>query len=123
MVKIERRTRLLRGLLVLALAGLGSHGCSPPSGARSEAAGKPAADLRIADRLYFGRDIPSGGTVSEADWQGFLRDVVTPRFPDGLTEWRAHGQWRGANGEIVREESFVLELIHAPGADADTKVT
>jgi hypothetical protein len=64
------------------------------------------------DRLYFGRAIADTGTVSDSAWSGFLRDVVTPRFPDGITVLRGEGQWRGANGSIVREPSFVLEVIH-----------
>jgi hypothetical protein len=76
----------------------------------------------VADRLYFGRSIPdSGGTVSDSAWTGFLREVVTPRFPDGLTVYHAEGQWRQGDGRILREETFVLEIVHpaGPSADAD----
>jgi hypothetical protein len=76
----------------------------------------------VADRLYFGRSIPDGGgTVSDSAWAAFLREVVTPRFPDGLTVYRAEGQWREGDGRIVREETFVLEIVHpaGPSADAD----
>jgi hypothetical protein len=75
----------------------------------------------VADRLYFGRSIPDGGTVSDSAWAAFLREVVTPRFPDGLTVYRAEGQWREDDGRIVREETFVLEIVHpaGPSADAD----
>lgn len=76
----------------------------------------------VVDRLYFGRSIPDGGgTVSDSAWAGFLREVVTPRFPDGLTVYRAEGQWREDGGRIVREETFVLEVVHpaGPAADAD----
>lgn len=67
----------------------------------------------VADRLYFGRDIPGGGgTVSDSAWSAFLREVVTPRFPTGLTVYRAEGQWREDDGRIVSEPSFVLEVIH-----------
>lgn len=76
----------------------------------------------VADRLYFGRSIPDGGgTVSDSAWAVFLREVVTPRFPDGLTVYRAEGQWREDGGRILREETFVLEIVHpaGPSADAD----
>ncbi|MBC7922699.1 MAG: DUF3574 domain-containing protein [Ferruginibacter sp.] len=64
------------------------------------------------DRLYFGRSLPDSGQVSEQNWRQFLAEVVTPRFPDGLTVWRAEGQWRDSSGTIVRESTFLLELAH-----------
>jgi len=72
---------------------------------------------KISDRLYFGRNIPSGGTVSDQAWASFLAEVVTPRFPAGLSVLSADGQWRGADGRIDHEKSFVLELLH-PGDTA-----
>jgi hypothetical protein len=61
--------------------------------------------------LYFGLTRPTG-TVSEKEWQAFLREQVTPRFPHGLTVWEANGQWRRPDGRIGRERSKVLLLIH-----------
>ena len=66
----------------------------------------------IRTELYFGRNIPTGGTVSEADWQKFVDEIVTPRFPDGLTVLDADGQWRGKDGSIAREESKVIILLY-----------
>lgn len=66
----------------------------------------------IRTELYFGRNIPSGGTVSESDWQKFVDDVLTSRFPDGLTVLDADGQWRGKDGSIAREESKVIVLLY-----------
>jgi hypothetical protein len=62
--------------------------------------------------MYFGLAKPFG-TISENQWQKFLRDKVTPRFPDGLTVWEANGQWRGATGRISRERAKVLLLVHS----------
>jgi hypothetical protein len=73
------------------------------------ASGEKAA---ISDVLYFGMEKPSGGTVTQEEWSTFLRTVVTPRFPAGLTVWPASGQWRGADGQVVREDSYVLNLLH-----------
>ena len=66
----------------------------------------------IRTELYFGRNIPSGGTVSESDWQKFVDEIVTPRFPDGLTMIDADGQWRSKDGSIAREESKVIVLLY-----------
>jgi len=61
--------------------------------------------------LYFGLSHPTG-SVSEPQWQAFLRQQVTPLFPDGLTVWEADGQWRRTDGRIARERAKVLLLIH-----------
>lgn len=73
----------------------------------------------VADRLFFGRAVPGGGTVSDAEWAAFLEEVVTSRFPDGLTVWRAEGRWLDEEGLIVREPVMVVEILHPPGAGAD----
>ena len=66
---------------------------------------------RIRTTLYFGMSRPKGA-VSELEWQLFLRDEVTKRFPDGLTVWQAEGQWQTPGGRIDREQSKVLLLVH-----------
>ena len=71
----------------------------------------------VRDVLYFGRNRPSGGVVSDAEWQAFLDQVVTPRFPAGLTVVAATGQWRGRSGAVEREQAEILTLFHA-GDDA-----
>ena len=35
--------------------------------------------------LYFGRDKNDGTQVSDEEWSKFLDEIVTPKFPDGLT--------------------------------------
>jgi hypothetical protein len=106
----------MRAELVAAVAGccvlLG--GCSTAPMA-SCAAGEQSS---ITGTLYFGRAMP-GGIVSEEDWSTFLRDVVTPRFPAGLTTWQASGQWRSGDGSQTHESSFVVTLVHPPGSDAE----
>src|SRR5262245_28808356 len=72
--------------------------------------GTSRAQLRTT--LYFGTSKPKGA-VSELEWQIFLRDEVTRRFPDGLTVWDAEGQWKvQASGSIEHERSKVLLLVH-----------
>ena len=88
--------------------------------ARQVAPADPAAT--VADRLFLGREIPGGGTVSDAEWAAFVEEVVTPRFPDGLTVWRADGQWLDARGLMVHEPVMVIEVLHPPGAEADVAI-
>lgn len=66
---------------------------------------------RVLDRIFFGMNTPQG-VVTETQWQDFLRDKVTPRFPEGLSVFQAHGQWLGADKTIAHESSRVLELVH-----------
>jgi hypothetical protein len=72
-----------------------------------------ASAPQIRTTLYFGLARPKGSTVSELEWQIFLRDEVTRRFPAGLTVWEAQGQWRSPRGNIDHESSKVLLLVHA----------
>ena len=65
-------------------------------------------------QLFFGRDIGDRLGVSEADFQRFVDEELTPRFPDGLTVLDAAGQWRGASGVIGREPSKLV-LLALPG--------
>jgi hypothetical protein len=80
---------------------------APP--AASDECGSSRAQLRTT--LYFGTSKPKGA-VSELEWQVFLRDEVTVRFPDGLTVWDAEGQWKGISGAVEQERSKVLLLVH-----------
>ena len=71
----------------------------------------PSATPQLRTTLYFGLARPKGA-VTELEWQLFLRDEVTRRFPDGLTVWEAEGQWRTPAGTIDHEQSKVLLLVH-----------
>lgn len=86
--------------------------------------GVPPSDsaATVADRLFLGREIPGGGTVSDAEWTAFVEEVVTPRFPEGLTVWRADGQWLDAQGLTVHEPVMVIEVLHTPGAEAEAAI-
>ena len=76
----------------------------------------------VADRLFFGRTIPGGGSVSDDDWTAFLRDVVTPRFPSGLSVWRADGQWLDSHGTLEREQTMVVEVIHPGSGEVEVRL-
>lgn len=110
--------RAIRGALLLLL--LVAAACrSASAGAVAES---PAPLAVVSDRLFFGRGVPGGGTVSDADWTAFVDSVVTPRFPAGLTIWHAQGQWRGADGALVRETVMVLEVLRPDDSTAERAV-
>lgn len=77
---------------------------------------------RVHDRLFFGLGT-AAGTVSGGDWARFLAEVVTPRFPNGLTVVSAHGQWRGAGEtDVTIEPSRVVEIAHDGGPVASRQL-
>ena len=68
--------------------------------------------------LMFGTVRPDGGPdVTAAQFWAFVDEVVTPRFPDGLTVSEGQGQWRDRHGVIEREKSYEICLLY-PVADA-----
>ncbi len=72
--------------------------------------------------FYFGLAKGDGSLVSEAEWAAFLADTVTPRFPDGLTVYDAHGQWLDTEADqLYREPTKVLNIL-APHDDLDASL-
>lgn len=113
----SRLTRCLT-VLVLALAPVGAAVAATPSyGSADEPdlAGEHCSDY-IRTELYFGTDRRGGPPVGESEFTAFLDTEVTPRFPDGLTVLAADGQYRMADGQIVRERSEIVILFYPTDA-------
>ena len=72
----------------------------------------------IEYQLFMGLSAPDGAVVDDTEWETFLADTVTPRFPDGLTVLDGDGEWRGSDGRIQKEASKLL-IILAPADDED----
>jgi hypothetical protein len=102
--------RIATAALGLALAGLG--GChlemrrEHPLGCRMD------EQALIRDTFYFGRSIPGGGHVSDADWDSFEAGTLAPAFPKGYTVLDGHGRWQGDKGEAVGEDSRLVIVLH-----------
>jgi uncharacterized protein DUF3574 len=115
---VHRPRRLASGFWLALLVGLG---CAPrrETAVAAPAASCPAGDSTLVHEVvYFGRNSARGGTVSDTEWQTFLDEVVTPRFPRGFTVVEAVGQWRGQSGTVERERSEILTLLHGAGEAA-----
>jgi hypothetical protein len=107
------RTFLTMGLTLLAAIVLA--GGADAQSIKCRGGLKP----RQVAELLFGRRIGDHGVVSEGAWRRFLAREVTPRFPDGLTVFAAHGQWRDSSSKrIIREQSNVV-LVVLPGRAED----
>jgi hypothetical protein len=102
--------RMLFAALALGLAGCVSVETRTPA-AHDREASAPARTA-ICDRLYFGRAIPGGGEVSEAQWHAFVATEIAPRFPNGFTTYRTAGHWRGDGGAAVSEQTMIVEIVH-----------
>ena len=85
-------------------------------------AGCATAPSMVSDRLFFGRSIPGGGEVTEAQWNSFVAEVIVPRFPEGFTLWRGSGHWKGDDGVPVSEQTCVLEVYDHPDPAVNAKL-
>ncbi|MFG2292490.1 DUF3574 domain-containing protein [Streptomyces sp. NPDC048603] len=94
--------------------------------------GTPAASASAADRetaaqagapwisthLYFGTGRHNGHPpITDEEFNKFVAEVITPRFPSGLTLQEGRGQWRDREGDINREKSWELTVMY-PTAEA-----
>jgi hypothetical protein len=76
------------------------------------------------DTLYFGTQKPDGSApVTDAEWQQFLAEEITARFPSGLTTWEASGQWRDEHNVIERERTHIVQLVHPASGDVEGRIT
>lgn len=82
---------------------------------------RPDERALVRDTLYFGRSIPGGGNVSDADWSRFEDEVITPAF-QGYSVLAAHGRWRGNDGVTIGEDSTLVTLVHPDDASAAAAV-
>ncbi len=114
---LSLRALSLRTLLTVlgVLAGLGGGTFAQTA----PAASGPVGEVWSRTELYFGTEKPDGSEVSAGEFRRFIDRHVTPRFPDGLTLLPGSGQWREADGDIVRERAFVLVLLYPRGAGGD----
>ena len=99
-------------IAVLAVTVLAVSACADVEVSVSECedGGEPWSEYR----LFMGRNVGDDEVVSDADWEAFLADTVTPRFPDGLSVLDVAGQWRGEDGDIEHERSKVLLILAPP---------
>ena len=71
----------------------------------------PRPERYVRTELFFGTATPDA-VVTEERFLAFLDTEVTPRFPDGLTLFKGHGRFTGEDGVLVKEDPFVVILLH-----------
>jgi hypothetical protein len=89
---------------------LAAAACAVPASRVTSDACAAGARQMARVELIFGLGLQDDSGISEAEWQRFLADEVTPRFPDGLTAYDAYGQWQHPDRGIVRLRSKVLQI-------------
>ncbi|MBE1527951.1 hypothetical protein GGC65_002407 [Sphingopyxis sp. OAS728] len=101
---ILRRARLGAVIMVTAV----SAGCATTREAAVCAAGE---EKMMFAQLFFGRNIGAVPAISEAQFGSFVDEVLSRRFPEGMTHLSGTGHWRGAGKAPVREQSEVVTLV------------
>jgi Protein of unknown function (DUF3574) len=90
---------------------------------RGSCTNRDTGQLFARTELVFGRAKPNGSMVTGEEFRGFLDEIITPRFPDGLTVLSGAGQFRGSSGMIMREGAvFVILLYPAGNKDSSTRI-
>jgi len=115
-----RRSRPIARAIAAALT-LTSAGVLPMLPARAEGCAAPTSATQQVE-LYFGASVKGRPFVTERAWSKFLDTEVTPRLPDGLTVFDAHGQWRSGDGWIYREATRVLLILYKADAASEGKI-
>jgi Protein of unknown function (DUF3574) len=131
---LPRKRLLTFTVLAIFLLGPAAYAQQPvaPGSFARPVAQSGADELRVSavepfvrTELFFGADKPDGSEISKEEFRRFLREEVTPRFPDGLTLLTGTGQFRDAeNDRIIREKSMVLILLYplARSNESDGKI-
>ena len=57
----------------------------------------------VRTALFFGTAKSDGTAVTEQEFLGFVDGVIARRFPDGLTVLKGDGQFKGFDGETIKE--------------------
>ena len=67
-------------------------------------------------QMFFGRDIPDGGYVTDKDWESF-EELLNQRLRDGFTILDGVGMWHGSREKTklvstsVKDESIIDNII------------
>jgi hypothetical protein len=115
MVKQVNRASLVRLFLIsiLAAVALAISACAEADTSEQEC--QDGGERWTEYRLFMGRGDGDQEVVSDADWDSFLADTITPRFPDGLSVIDVAGQGSTADGSIERERTKMLLILAPPG--------
>lgn len=79
--------------------------------------------MLIETKLYFGLSTPTGGPITEREFNSFIAAEVTPRLPEGFTIHGARGSWQDeASKKTITEKSMVLIRLHQNSVDENRAI-
>ena len=83
----------------------------------------PGQGRYVVAQLFFGRDIPGRGPLTEAEWDDFASRAITSQFPDGFTVMNGSGQYYDqGSGKLVNEQTKILVVAADPDSDLRTRI-
>jgi Protein of unknown function (DUF3574) len=81
-------------------------------------------EAMVETQLFFGLSKPKGGSVSARQWDQFVANEITPRFPEGFSVIDGAGFWRdGATQRTISEKSKVVVRLHGAAPEVDQAIT
>jgi hypothetical protein len=99
-------------LLVFVFGAAQSLLGSPPATAAAALENKKLFTDAIRTELFFGCSRKNGPDITESEFQEFIDEFVTPRFPSGFTVIDGRGQWRENDGSITKERAKILIVVY-----------
>lgn len=102
--------RALCGLALLGLAGCASLGAQ-------SSCFFPAQRPMVVTELFFGRDIPGRGPLTDREWSDFATAVIAKEFPDGFTVIDGEGQWQDPQTHVLAREATKIAIAAFAGTD------
>jgi hypothetical protein len=111
----------LSRITVIVLALLALAGCAPV--ARPSACLLPGQTRLVIAKLFFGRDVPGRGPVTDAEWSDFVARVVSANFPDGFTVVDAEGEAIDQQTDrLLSEPTKILIAAADPDSEPATRI-
>ena len=103
--------------LACLLAVLGLAGCA--GGTRFASCPAGQEPLRTA-QLFLGG--AAQGRLSDAALHRFVREEISPRFPQGVTVIDGGRQWAGPQNRLLRQAAKVVTIVLPSRGDAGARV-
>lgn len=106
-------------LLMLSIWAINAVAQRADSSTDSES---PEVSWTRTELFYGAGRLPASGE-RDIRWEKYINEIVTPRFPEGLTLLEGTGQWRVKEGQTPRRNrTRILILIHEDTEENSNKV-
>ena len=77
----------------------------------------------VETNLYFGLSKPSGGQVTEEEWNRFREEKITAVFREGSTVYSATGNWFDPQAnKLITEPTYVVVYFYKRSKDLSLRI-